>query len=101
VQGGAVAAVAVRADPDQAPQPALQLGEFADLLADRRELRLGGPDDVVGAPVIPTAQQVTDLPESEPELPGPADEGQPLPVILGVLTNPGPARSGCASSPRR
>jgi hypothetical protein len=90
VQGRAVVAVTVRADPNQPSQPALKLGKLPDLLADRRELCLGGPDDVVGTPAVPGSQQVADLPEGEPKLPGPPDEVQPLPVVLGILTEPRP-----------
>ena len=85
VQRDTVVAAAVLADSDQPAQPALQHGEFADLLADHAELRLSCPDDVAGTAALRRAEQVTDLPQREPQPPRPADEGQPPPVILGVL----------------
>lgn len=87
MQGQAVAAVPVLADLNQPAQLALQLRELPDLAGDRPELGLGGPDDVVGA-ALRRAEQLADLPEREPEAPGPADERQPLPVGLGVLPVP-------------
>src|SRR5262249_30036158 len=49
------------------------------------ELRLRGPDDLVGGPGFGRAEQVPDLSEGEPQPPGPPDESQPPPVRLGVL----------------
>src|SRR5262249_2877137 len=49
------------------------------------ELRLRGPDDLVGGPGFGRAEQVPDLSEGDPQPPGPPDESQPPPVRLGVL----------------
>src|ERR1700722_1721513 len=85
LEGQAVVAAAVRADLDQAVQPALQPGQLSQLVRDRRELRLGGPDDLAGGAGLGRAEQVTDLGQGEAEPPGPADERQPPPVVVGVL----------------
>jgi hypothetical protein len=85
VQGQAIGAAAVLADLDEAAQPALLQREFPHLVADGRELGLGGADDVVGGPGLGGPEQVADLAEGESQPPGPADEGQPPPVRLGVL----------------
>ena len=99
VQGQAVVAAAVRADLDQAAQPALQPGQLADLVRDRGQLGLGRPDDLVGGPGLSGAEQVADLGQGEAESLGPADEGEPPPVVLGVLTESGPAPGGLRQQP--
>jgi hypothetical protein len=99
VQSQAVVAAAVRAHLDQAAQPALQPGQLAELVGDRGQLGLGRPDDLVGGPGLSGAEQVADLGQGEAEPPGPADEGQPPPVILGVLTESGPAPGGLRQQP--
>ena len=99
VQSQAVVAAAVRADLDQAAQPALQPGQLAELVGDRGQLGLGRPDDLVGGPGLSGAEQVADLGQREAEPASPADEGQPPPVILGVLTESGPAPGGLRQQP--
>lgn len=89
MQRHAVVAVTVLAHVDQATQPALQQRQLPQLLAYRAELGLSRADDVVGGPGLRGTQQVTDFPEGEPEPRGPADEGQPPLVILGVLPETG------------
>jgi hypothetical protein len=91
VQGQAVVAAAVRADLDQAAQAALQPGQLSELAGDQGQLGLGRADDLVGGPGLSWAEKIADLGHGEAEPPGPADEGQPPAVILGVLTESGPA----------
>ena len=71
VQGQAVGAAAVRADLDQAAQAALKPGELAELVRDRGQFRLGGPDDLVGGSGLGRAEQVADLGQGEAEPAGP------------------------------
>src|ERR1700733_4953788 len=94
LEGQAVVAAALRADLDQAAQPALQLVQLGELVRDRRELRLGGPDDLAGGTGLGRAEQVADLGQGEAEPPGPADERQPPPVVVGVLGESRPAPRG-------
>ncbi len=82
MQGNAVVPAPVRADLDQAAQPALQPGQFGQLLADRAQLGLGRALDVVGRAGLRRTEQLGDLTEREPELLGPPDEGQPPEVLL-------------------
>jgi hypothetical protein len=96
LQRQAVGAAAVRADLHQAAQPALQPGQLGDLVRDRRELRLGGPDDLAGGTGLGRAEQVADLGQGEAEPPGPADERQPPPVVVGVFGESRPAARGPA-----
>ncbi len=84
----------VLAHLDHTAQPALAQRELPELFADRTELVMGRPDDVVGRPGLGGPGQVTDLPEGKPEPPGPADQGQPPPVCHGVLTEARPPAFG-------
>src|SRR5213076_1356554 len=63
-------------------------GEFLDLLAYRGELGLSRLDHAVGGTALRGPEQVADLAQREAHPPGPADEGQPPGVILGVLPEP-------------
>src|SRR5579871_3926484 len=81
----AVVPIAVRADLDQAAQPALQPRQLGQLLTDRAELGLGRAEDVVGRASLRRTEQLGDLTEREPQLLGPPDEGQPPQVLVGVL----------------
>src|SRR3984885_9931329 len=69
-------------------------GAGGELVRARRELRLGGPDDLAGGAGLGRAEQVTDLGQGEAEPPGPADERQPPPVVVGVLGESRPAPRG-------
>ena len=101
LQGQAIVAAAVRADLDQAPQPALQPGELARLVRDGPELRLGGPDNLAGGPGLGGAEQVADLGQREAEPPGPADERQPQRSSSLYSRNPDLPGGGRESRPRR
>ena len=85
VQRHAVVTVPVLAHPDQAAQAALEQRELGQLLVDRGQLGAGGPDDLAGGAGLGGPEQVADLAEREAHPPGPADEGQPPLVRLGVL----------------
>ncbi len=85
MQRHAVIPAAVRADLNQAPQPALQGRQLSYLVADRDELRLGGSRDVARGPRLGRAEQVANLGEREAELPRPPDEREPPLVCLGVF----------------
>ena len=65
----------------------------------RRQPGPGGPDDLGGGARLGGPEQVADLAQREAQPPGPADEGQPPPVILGVLTESGPAPGGLYQQP--
>jgi len=100
VQGQAVVAAAVRADLDQAAQPALQPGQLAELVDDRGPAWPRPPGRFSSVDrALSGAEQVADLGQGEAESLGPADEGEPPPVVLGVLTESGPAPGGLRQQP--
>src|SRR5579863_1701745 len=96
----------MRADLDQAAQPALQPGQLGQLLGDGAELGLGGALDVVGGAAwgcvcLHWAEQLGNLTERESELLSAPDERQPPAVLLGVLaearSRPGRLREQAAA----
>jgi hypothetical protein len=101
VQGQAVVAAAVRADLDQAAQPALQPGQLAELVGDRGQLGLGRPDDLVGGPGLSGAEQVADLGQGEAESLGRRMKASRHRSSSVYSRNPDLPRAGCASNPRR
>jgi len=107
VQGHAVVVVPALADLHQLAKPALQLGKLPYLLADRRELRLGGPDDVVGtlpgpgAVPVPGPSRSLISPSVNPSCLARRMNASRRRSSSEYSRNPEPARSGSASSPRR